>query len=540
MAISLFGFEFKKKQEDEPVSFVAPDNDDGASIVSSGAAYYGIYMDIDGSVKNDIQNIQTYRTVSIYPDIDIAIQDIVNEAIPNEDETEKVKLDLDGLEQPAKIKKIFNDEFKNVLRLLKFNENAPDIFRQWYIDGRKYYHVIPSKNPRQDGIAELRPIEATRIKKVRELIKDKQNGVEVIKEIKEYYLYTDFQNAMNQTNGTITMAPNAVQGIKISPDAIIYAPSGFFDNNTGTMLSYLHPCIRPANQLRMMEDSMVVYRVSRAPERRVFYIDVGNLPKGKAEQHMKDIMNRYRNKLVYDANTGSVRNDKAYLSLLEDFWLPRRDGGAGTKIDVLPGASNIDQIGDVTYFQEKLWQSLNVPSSRLRPETGMSLGNSQTISRDEVKFQKFIEKLRGKFSNIILEAFKTQLILKGIVTLEDWEELRYDIKIVYQTDNYFAELKNIEILNTRLAAAMQADQFVGKYYSVSYIRKNILKMDDDTCDEMDEEIAAEAQEHPEWYPAMIQFQQQSQQQDGASDVATSDQPEMLPPEQGNEQNSRPV
>lgn len=522
MAFSLFGFEFKKKQDSDPVSFVAPENEDGAAIVSTGAAYYGIYMDIDGTVKNDIQNIQTYRTISLYPDIDIAIQDIVDEAIPNEDDTEKLKISLDKLDQPEKIKDIFKEEFNTVLRLLKFDENGSDIFRQWYIDGRKFYHVIPAKNPKQDGIAELRPIESSRIKKVRELIKEKQNGVDVIKEVKEYYLYTDFQNALNQTSGMIVTNPNSVQGIKISPDSIIYTPSGFIDNNTGTMLSYLHKAIRPANQLRMLEDSLVVYRVSRAPERRVFYIDVGNLPKGKAEQHLKDIMNRYRNKLVYDSNTGSTRDDKKYMSLLEDFWLPRREGGKGTEIEVLPGASNIDQIADVSYFQEKLWQSLNVPVSRLRPEPGISLGGSQTINRDEVKFQKFIEKLRKKFSQLILDAFKTQLILKGILTVEDWEDIKYDIKLVFQTDNYFSELKNIEILNNRLMAAQQADVFVGKYFSIESIRKNILKMDDEECEEIDKQIAEESQEHPEWYPMI--------QQNSFDDQADSDQPEMLPPE----------
>ena len=503
MDFSLFGFEFKKKQTKEPVSFVEPDNDDGAAIVSSSASYYGIYMDIDGTVKNDLQNLQTYRTIALYPDVDIAIQDIVDEAIPNEDDTDKVTLNLDNFDQPDKIKDIFQEEFKHVIRLFKFDSDGSDIFRRWYIDGRLYYHVIPSANPKQFGIQELRPIEASRIKKVREVEREKQGNVDVIKKVTEYFLYTDYQNALNQQNGMVATAPNSVQGLRINPDSIVYVPSGFIDNNTGTMLSYLHKAIRPANQLRMLEDALVVYRVSRAPERRVFYIDVGNLPRAKAEQHLKDIMNRYRNKLVYDAKTGEVRDDKKYMSMLEDFWLPRREGGKGTEISVLPGAQNLGELTDVSYFQEKLWQSLNIPTSRLRPETGISLGNSQSISRDEVKFQKFIEKLRKKFSQLLVDTFKTQLILKGIVTPEDWEDIKYDVKLVFQKDNYFSELKNLEILNTRLMAAQQADMFIGKYFSVENIRKNILQMSDDECEKIDEQIENERQLHPYWYINMM-------------------------------------
>lgn len=502
MSLSLFGFEFRKKQEKTPVSFVEPENDDGATIVSSSASYYGVYMDIDGAVKNDLQNLQTYRTIALYPDVDIAVQDIVDEAVPNEEETAKVSLNLENLDQPDNIKDILTEEFETVLKLLKFDIQGSDLFRRWYIDGRLYFHIIPSTNPKQNGILELRQIEASRIKKVREVIKDKVGNVDVVKEVKEYYVYTDYQNALNgaQMNGTTS---NSVQGLKIACDSILYAPSGFMDSNTGTVLSYLHKAIRPANQLRMLEDSLVVYRVSRAPERRVFYIDVGNLPKAKAEQYLKDVMNRYRNKLVYDAKTGEVRDDKKYMSMLEDFWLPRRDNSKGTEISVLPGAMNLGELTDVSYFQEKLWQSLNIPVSRLRPETGITLGSSQTINRDEIKFQKFIEKMRKRFSTLIVDAFKTQLILKGIVSADDWEDIKDDIKLVFQRDNYFAELKNLEILQNRLASAQQADMFVGKYFSVDQVRKQILRMTQEECDELDEQINAERKSHPFWYMQMM-------------------------------------
>ena len=503
-SFSLFGFELnKKKPEKEPVSFVEPDNDDGATVISSSASAYGIYMDIDGAVKNDLQNLQTYRTIALYPDLDIAIQDIVDEAIPNEDDSEKISLDLEGLDQPENIKDIFQEEFRSVLRLFKFDEQGSDIFRRWYIDGRIYYHIIPATNPKQNGIQELRQVEASRIKKVREIIKDKTiQNVDIVTGINEYYIYTDYKNAVSQQN-SIANQQSSSQGLKISLDSILYCTSGFNDTNTGTVLSYLHKAIRPANQLRMLEDALVVYRVSRAPERRVFYIDVGNLPKAKAEQYLKEIMNRYRNKLVYDAKTGEVRDDKKYMSMLEDFWLPRRDGGKGTEISTLPGAMNLGELTDVSYFQEKLWQSLNIPVSRLRPETGFSIGGSQMINRDEVKFQKFIEKMRNRFSQLIVEAFKTQLILKGIINKDDWEDIVPDIKFVFQKDNYFAELKNIEILNNRIAAAQSADMFVGKYFSVDQVRKQILKMTDEECQQLDETITAERKVHPYWYMAMM-------------------------------------
>ena len=503
-SFSLFGFELnKKKSVKEPISFVEPENDDGATVISSSASAYGIYMDIDGAVKDDLQNLQTYRTIALYPDLDIAIQDIVDEAIPNEDDSEKITLNLEELDQPENIKDIFQEEFKTILRLFKFDEQGSDIFRKWYIDGRIYYHIIPSPNPKQNGIQELRLIEASRIKKVREIKKDKTiQNVDVVTGINEYYIYTDYRNAVNQANNIANMQ-SSTQGLRISIDSVLYCTSGFNDSNTNTVLSYLHKAIRPANQLRMLEDALVVYRVSRAPERRVFYIDVGNLPKAKAEQYLKEIMNRYRNKLVYDAKTGEVRDDKKYMSMLEDFWLPRRDGAKGTEISTLPGAMNLGELTDVSYFQEKLWQALNIPVSRLRPETGFSIGGSQMINRDEVKFQKFIEKMRNRFSQLIIEAFKTQLILKGIINKDDWEDIVPDIKFVFQKDNYFAELKNIEILNNRIMAAQSADMFVGKYFSVDQVRKQILKMTDEQCQQLDETITAERKIHPYWYMQMM-------------------------------------
>ena len=510
--MNIFGFSFGSKKSQESVekvipSVIDPEMDDGTQAVSSSAGYYGYYVDMDGTVKDEVQAIRRYREISLFPDVDIAIQDIINESIPYEDDSPLVECITDRLETSDAIKEKINDEFKYILRLLKFNEKAPDIFRKWYVDGRLYHNVLVDQNPK-NGIVELRPIEATKIKKVRELIKDKTpDGVEIIKGVKEYYVYS--QNGfVAQTNTATPQAATTAQGVKLTDDSVIFTPSGFIDMNSGAVLSYLSKALRAANQLRMLEDAVVIYRLSRAPERRIFYVDVGNLPKAKAEQYVKDIMNRYRNKLVYDSKTGEVRDDKKYMSMLEDFWMPRRDGGKGTEITTLPGGQNLGELTDIEYFQNKLYLALNIPLSRMQSEQGFSLGRSTEISRDEVKFQKFIGKIRRKFSELFYDLLKMQLILKGVINEEDWEEIKEVITFRFQKDNFFSELKNQDLLTARLQVAQMADMYIGKYFTVDSMRRTVFQMSDDEIDELESTSAEEKAEHPEWYMADAQFEQQ--------------------------------
>lgn len=512
--MNIFGFSFggkKSKEEIEKVipAIIDPEMDDGTQAVSASAGYYGYYVDMDGTVKDEVQAITRYREVSLFPDVDIAIQDIINEAIPYEDDSPLVECVTDKLETSDQIKEKINDEFKYILRLLKFSEKAPDIFKKWYVDGRLYYNVLVDQNPK-NGIVELRPIEATKIKKVRELIKDKTpDGVEIIKGVKEYYVYS--QNGfVAQTNTATPQTATTAQGVKLTDDSVIFTPSGFVDMNTGAVLSYLQKALRAANQLRMLEDAVVIYRLSRAPERRIFYVDVGNLPKAKAEQYVKDIMNRYRNKLVYDAKTGEVRDDKKYMSMLEDFWMPRRDGGKGTEITTLPGGQNLGELTDIEYFQNKLYMALNIPLSRLQPETGFSMGRSTEITRDEVKFQKFISKIRRKFSELFYDLLKMQLMLKGIINEDDWEEIKEVVTFRFQKDNFFSELKNQDLLMARLQVAQMADMYIGKYFSVEHMRRNVFQMSDDEIEELDMQMDKEQQEHPEWYAQLAAFEQQQE------------------------------
>jgi len=368
---------------------------------------------------------------------------------------------------------------------------------------------LVDKNP-NNGIVELRPIEATKIKKVREIIKDKTtDGVEIVKGIKEYYVYS--QNGfVAQTNTATPQAATTAQGVRLTDDSVIFTPSGFNDMNTGAVLSYLSKALRAANQLRMLEDAVVIYRLSRAPERRIFYVDVGNLPKAKAEQYVKDIMNRYRNKLVYDAKTGEVRDDKKYMSMLEDFWMPRRDGGKGTEITTLPGGQNLGELTDIEYFQNKLYMALNIPVSRLQPEQGFSLGRSTEISRDEVKFQKFIGKIRRKFSELFYDLLKMQLLLKGIINEDDWDEIKELITFRFQKDNFFSELKNQDLMMARLQVAQMADMYIGKYFSVEQLRRGLFQMSDEEIEELEVQMTKEQEEHPEWYAQLAQFEQQQE------------------------------
>ena len=479
----IFGFEIKKKKEEKELgSVVSPASDDGSTVISSSAAsYYGLAIDLEGTVKNENDLIKRYREVAQYPDCDAAIEDIVNEAIVAEDDVPPVALIMDDLKLSESIKTKFRDEFENILKLYKFDAKGHDIFRSWYVDGRLYYHILIDENKVKDGIVELRYIDPRKIRKIKNIKKDKNNkGVEVVSKIDEYYLYND--------KG---ITESATQGVKLSLDSVIYCGSGLLDANSALMMSHLHKAIKPVNQLKMIEDSLVIYRISRAPERRIFYIDVGNLPKMKAEQYVNDIMNKFRNKIVYDAATGEVKDSRKHLSIMEDFWMPRREGGKGTEITTLPGGQNLGDIADINYFQNKLYASLNVPISRLQPSQGFSLGRSTEITRDEIKFNKFVQRLRKKFSELFAEALRIQLIAKGIIRVDEWDEIYQDIRFDYQMDNHFSELKNNEIIQQRINALQLIDPYVGRYYSQAFIRKNILMQDEQEIKDIDKEMNAE-------------------------------------------------
>ena len=517
MDLSIFGWNLNGKKpkvsDVEPVepSIINPELDDGTTVSSSSAAYYGYYVDLDGSVTDEIQSIQKCREIAMYPDVDIAIQDIVDEAIPYEDSSKLVELRTDGLDEdiPENIKEAITDNFEYVLKMLKFNERASDIFRKWYIDGRLFYNVILDKQTK-NGISELRPIESTKIKKVAEVIKEKTpEGVEIVKGLKEYFLYSQVgfvANAAQNNSG----ASQTSKAVKMTLDSVVYTPSGFNDQTNGMVCSYLQKALRSANQLRLLEDAVVIYRLARAPERRIFYVDVGNLPKAKAEQYVKDIMNKYRNKLVYDAKTGNIRDDKKYMSMLEDFWMPRRDGGKGTEITTLPGGQNLGEMTDVEYFKEKLYAALNIPLSRLQSESGFNIGRSTEVTRDEVKFQKFIQRLRRKFSELLFDLLKIQLITTGVISEEDWDDIKEKLSLRFQKDNFFSELKEQDILLSRMNIALQAEQLIGKYFSVDWISKNVFKMSDEEIQEQLAKIDEEYAEHPWWFQQQQMYDQQQQ------------------------------
>ena len=483
----LFGFEIKRKEQDKEdakkQSFVAPLEDDGSSYVQAGGGHFGQYVDLSGTegAKNEADLIRRYRDIAMHPECDAAIEDIINESIVSDTKSAPIDIVTDDLDLPDNVKKLIRQEFENVVELLQFNHYGHETFRKWYVDGRLFYHIIVDEKSPKKGILELRPIDPTRIRKVKEIEeeKDPKTGAQIIKSVQEYYLYQD--TSMSKSNS----------GLKISKDAIQYTTSGLLDTARKNVLSYLHKAIKPVNQLRMMEDSLVIYRLSRAPERRIFYIDVGNLPKGKSEEYLRSIMNQYRNKLVYDASTGEIKDDRKHMSMLEDFWLPRREGGRGTEITTLPGGENLGQIDDIFYFQKKLYRSLNVPVNRLEQEAQFSLGRSTEISRDEVKFQKFINRLRKKFSWLFLDLLKTQLLLKGIITESDWRSIRENISVDFIRDSYFSELKEAEIIRERLELLAQLDEYVGNYYSKEWVQKNILRQSDEDIDMMTKQIDAE-------------------------------------------------
>lgn len=486
MAITLFGYKIgKEEKEEQIVSFVPPSDDDGATPIVGGGAY-GTYLDLDTKTTNESQLITKYREMSLQAECDAAIDDIVNESIVYGESDYPVEIVLDNLEQPESVKKKIREEFEYILKLLDFNNQGYDIFRRWYIDGRIYYHMaIDEKNPRQ-GLKDIRYIDPRKIKKVKEITdKRKQAGVDVklFDKPKEYYIYSD--------KG---FAKDANTGLKISADSICFAHSGIVSSDGRTIVSHLHKAIKPLNQLRMLEDATVIYRISRAPERRIFYIDVGNLPKMKAEQYLRDIMNRYKNKLVYDANTGEVRDDRRFQTMLEDFWLPRREGGRGTQIDTLPAGQSLGEVDDVLYFQKKMYKSLNVPVSRLESEAGFSLGRASEITRDELKFNKFINRLRLRFSIMFDRLLETQLLLKGVCTKKEWKTLKENIYYDFLSDSHFTEMKEAEIMRERLGLLSEMDPYLGKYYSKKYIQKNILQLNDEDIKELEDEISKEAEE----------------------------------------------
>lgn len=479
MAFEIFGFEIlgKKKQQDEPKSIVVPAAEDGSTVISSSAAaYYAQVVDMDTSIKNENDLIRRYREIANHPECDAAIEEITNEAICFDDKGEILSLNLDGAKISEPLKKRIQDEFREILYLLEFEEKAHDLFRSWYIDGRQYHIMTLDPNKPKLGIQKIQMVDSRKIRKIKRIDKkkDPKTGVDVVVKVEEFYIYNE--------RG---IEASSAQGIKLSLDSVLYCPSGLFDQNSNLMFSYLHKAVKPVNQLKMLEDAVVINTIARAPERRVFYIDVGNLPRVKAEQYVTDIMNKYKNKIVYDASTGEVRDDRKHMSMLEDYWMPRREGGKGTEITTIPGSGQLINNDLITYFQQKLYQSLNVPISRLIPQQNFSLGRSSEITRDELKFNKFVNRLRGKFATLLLDALRVQLIAKNIVTADDWEELTKEISVKFANDNNFTELKDAELLQNRLAILQLADPYVGKYFSPEWVMTNILKLTEEEREDME-------------------------------------------------------
>ena len=477
----LFGFEIKRasKERGEQPSFVLPDMDDGASTV---AGFYSEYLDLNASAKNEYDLVRRYRSASEHPECDFAIEDIINESVNVEPGRETVSIVTDKVPFSSKIRTRIRQEFEQVLRLLDFNNKAHDIFRRWYIDGRIYYHKILNENNPKDGIQELRYIDSLKIKRIKKIEKEASaKGTPNIKVVSDHYVFNE--KGMDQV-----AAGGAFQ---ITSDSIAYCPSGLYDPTKNIVLSYLHKAIKPVNQLRMIEDSVVIYRISRAPERRIFYIDVGNLPKIKAEQYLKDVMNRYRNKLVYNASTGEIRDDRSQMSMLEDFWLPRREGGRGTEITTLPGGQNLGEVEDILYFQRKLYRSLNIPVSRLEQEATFNLGRGAEITRDEVKFTKFIQKLRGKFNILFNDILKTQLILKGVIAEDDWPSIKDNITYSYLKDGHYAEMRDMDLLRDRLDILNTIEPYIGEWFSKEYVQRHVFRMSEEEMKKMNKQIEDE-------------------------------------------------
>ena len=494
----LFGFSIddESKKSKGVISPVAPNKEDGADYyLSSG--FYGQYVDIEGVFRTEFDIIKRYRDMSLHPECDTAVEHVVNEAIVSDLNDSPVEIDLDNLQVGQSLKNVIRDEFKMVKDLLEFDKKSHEIFRNWYVDGRLYYHKVIDVQKPDEGIKEVRYIDALKIKLMRVKPNDKGKGVpdmpmpdnsatNVNKDTKVQEFYTYYPQGIAQKYGSV-----AGKGVRIAKDSICHITSGLVDRNKKLTLSYLHKAIKGLNQLRMIEDSLVIYRLSRAPERRIFYIDVGNLPKVKAEQYLRDVMSRYRNKLVYDANTGEIKDDKKFMSMLADFWLPRREGGRGTEISTLPGGQNLGELSDIEYFQKKLYRSLNVPESRIGGDSGFNMGRSSEILRDELMFSKFVGRLRKRFSALFLDLLKTQLILKNIVTPEDWDKMSEHIQFDYLYDNHFAELKETELMNERLNLMVQVEPYIGTYYSRDYVKRKILRQSDEEILEMEQEMDEE-------------------------------------------------
>ncbi len=498
----LFGFSIddSDSKPDSVVSPVPQSNEDGVDYyIQSG--FYGQYVDIEGVFRTEYDLIKRYREMALHPECDGAIEDVVNEAIVSDLYDSPVEIELSNVNASDKVKDTIRKEFRGIKEMMDFDKKSHEIFRNWYVDGRLFYlKVIDTKRP-EDGIQEIRYIDPMKMKFIRQEKKKNKNmgGVdlqnvfkgsekELYPEIEEYYVYTP---KPNYPAGSLGGTANTKTSIKIAKDSITYVTSGLFDRNKGTCLSYLHKAIKALNQLRMIEDSLVIYRLSRAPERRIFYIDVGNLPKIKAEQYLRDVMMRYRNKLVYDANTGEVRDDRKFMSMMEDFWLPRREGGRGTEITTLPGGQNLGELSDIEYFQKKLYRALSVPESRIASDGGFNLGRSSEILRDELKFAKFVGRLRKRFANMFNDMLRTQLILKNVITPEDWKSLSDHIQYDFVYDNQFAELKESELTNERLGTLATIEPYIGKYYSNEYVRKKILRQSDQEIIDIDEQIEKE-------------------------------------------------
>ena len=485
--MQLFGFNITRadqEQKEDLKTFVPPQTDDGAIEIAPGGSY-GTFVDLDGTAKSEAELVSRYREMSMQPECDSAVEDVINESIVMDEET-PIEIVLDNLKQPNTIKNKIREEFEAVLEMLDFSNKGYDIFRRWYVDGRLYHHIIINDKDPREGIKELRYIDPRKIRKVREKVKSKdpRTGATIYnKEQKEYYLY----NPKGITS-------SATQGIKIATDSISHIHSGLMDSRNNMILGHLHKAVKPLNQLRMLEDATVIYRLARAPERRIFYIDVGNLPKMKAEQYLRDMMVKHKNKLVYDANTGEVRDDRKFMTMLEDFWLPRRDGGRGTEITTLPGGQNLGEMEDVDYFRRKLYKSLNVPITRMEADNQFNLGRASEITRDEIKFNKFVQRLRNRFTHLFDGLLEIQLVLKGVLSRADWEEMRNTIYYNFKEDNFFSELKETEILTERLRLAGEIDPLVGKYYSMKWVRENILRMSEEDIKAVDKEIDAERSE----------------------------------------------
>ena len=485
----LFGFEITRAKDNKAIkSIVPPRDDDGAGYVTatSAGSHYGHYINMEGDdSKDQAQLILKYRGSAYQPEADAAIEDIVNEAITAAENKPSIALNVDNVPVSASVKKTMFEEFENIFNMLNFKELGHDIFRRWYIDGRIYHHLIVDENNPTAGIQEIRYIDTVKIRKVKQVKKKKDpiSGATLVDRVNEFYIYQEKPGSQ-------------ASGVKLTLDSVSYCTSGLLDEHRKKVISYLHKALKPITQLRMMEDSLVIYRLARAPERRMFYIDVGNLPRGKAEQYMKDIMAKYRNKLVYDAKTGEIRDDRKHMSMLEDFWLPRREGGRGTEISTLPGGENLGQIEDIIYFQKRLYRSLNVPMNRLEQEQQFSLGRATEISRDELKFQKFIDRLRNRFANLFYDILKKQLILKNVITEDDWNSWKNKVTVDFLRDNHFAELKEAELLRERIQSLDQITNYVGEYFSKEWVQKNVLLFDDETIDNMNKEIAG-AQQQPD-------------------------------------------